>query len=494
MTFVIMTTNSAFMAYFCLQLFFAFREESNFVKRFSTTCSLRCLACCTRCSDRLCPTCKGRVSYIYENRQKQKELRKNAVDQWKHRADRHKAFDGTIWSGLGPNELSEETPRRAGLSRIERQNQPKKALEKRKKERDRRIKMNRKAGNERALQMVPLPVADEFSRRARALNTAKEVADQLTATRLKSVNSLQSMVTRVREKRISETELVQEATRNLRRAGQDSGDAGFLSGYHVRPSQGLTRVMSGRKAGKKWLTKVRRKGHSNSNPLYNRTKPPLMSSMAPDDQMLTSSANPMHQSRPSLTPFRDVFGLGNGAPTGIANPLVTASSPLYSAQRAQQKIESGTAAEMATIFSENKVVERPSKRVISAQQRRNTFRDEASGWLYTIDPVTGESDWVEEDTGEAPINSDSMLDQAAAHQHTTDPVTGESKWVEEADGGRLATESAANTRGRMKIVRDMETGKRYSIDLASGQVAWLSFEENEMMEALYQQQLKGERL
>ena len=141
-TFTIMFCNSLFIFVFCLYLYGAFREESDFVKRVNTTITLKCYACTARCGNRLCCCC---IWFL-----KRRDDRIEEHNRLKLQVRRHKRVTGDIWAGFDNGSA-------------------KKSAKERHKERLRRIKLNKDAGEERGLQMNIIPLADQFARRQKLM-------------------------------------------------------------------------------------------------------------------------------------------------------------------------------------------------------------------------------------------------------------------------------------------------------------------------------------
>jgi hypothetical protein len=181
-TFTIMIVNSAFLLYFAISLYAAFREESNAVKRLSTVCRLRCSACRERCFDRCgerCQTCCNRICPRFEKRAERwiakhsesmrsmRSIRDHARERDEHAADRRGNFDG-FWLDNG-NESAASV-----------------AAKKRRKERQKRIRLNQKIGRGKGLKMAPTPLAFDLANRSSALKHARS-ASELNASRRKEL-------------------------------------------------------------------------------------------------------------------------------------------------------------------------------------------------------------------------------------------------------------------------------------------------------------------
>ncbi len=178
-TFTIMIVNSAFLCFFAISLYAAFREESNAVKRLSTVCQLRCSACRERCCDRCgerCQTCCNRICPRFEKHAeswlaKQSEsvrsmrsIRNHAREREKYAADRRGNFDG-FWF-----ENDSESGARVAAKR-------------RRKERQKRIRLNQKIGRSKGLEMAPTPLAYDFANRSSVLKHARSASESNAARR-----------------------------------------------------------------------------------------------------------------------------------------------------------------------------------------------------------------------------------------------------------------------------------------------------------------------
>ncbi len=172
-TFTIMIVNSAFLMYFALVLYAAFREESNAIKRLSTICSLRCIACRERCVDRcgarvgsccicISPTLEkstGRWLARRTDSTQNMKLHNHVRDERdKFAADRRKNFDG-FWIGNADG-------REAKVAAIKRQ-----------KERQKRIRLNLKIGRGKALKMAPTPLAYDFENRSSVIKHFRNTSE-----------------------------------------------------------------------------------------------------------------------------------------------------------------------------------------------------------------------------------------------------------------------------------------------------------------------------
>ena len=315
-TFIIIAVNAVFSLVFVVSLFVALRDEYNAVNRCTTAFSLRCVRCYERHCVRYFPCLKPSIRSVRSTR-----------ELIQRKADRHSGFGGFHFD-----------PSSAKGDR-----------KKRRKERNRRILNNQKAGSNKALQMMPVPKARELARRSIMLTESIRKSDYKTHRRNNKARFLSDAITKLQSNAIEDEEFSEAVLRTLRRRGTSDGDASatFLSGYHAAVTNPLQKMSAAKKLGRKWKDQ-----RGNNSAAQSRNVE--MVSLADEDNGGGGSGS-------------------DGGGGGEEKSRTPGSAPVFDHNHGGATVPASTQVDDMTT---------------------GPFYDEASGGWYEIDSVTGVSRWV----------------------------------------------------------------------------------------------------